>query len=124
MGGARRGANPTYTYIESDIKPTDDEPITVPDLDITKPHCFVGAQFFNSIDDSIPAFPTAGLLEIDIQTVNNKPNFEPIGCDNQIKAKEPTTISWAGNTSAVRAKIIEDVVGASHYRLVVTCNEN
>ena len=120
MGGARRGTDKTVTYVESAVFAVGSL-VTLDGLDSSKAHCFAGVQFFNDAAGLVPATPTAGTLLVEIRTVNTTPIFEAIPA-NTISANAPTTISWAANTQAVRATPT-GIVGATHYKLVVTCNE-
>ena len=120
MGGARRGTNKTMSFSESLVF-TVGTTITLEDLDVIKPHCFAGVQFFSDSDGLVPVTPSAGHMDISVQTVNSTPVFEPIRT-SRIEASTPTTLSWAANTKGVRA-IPSGVVGASYYKLIVTCNE-
>lgn len=118
-GGARRGTNKTMSFSESPIFAVNDI-ITLEDLDVVRPHCFAGVQFFSDSNGLVPVTPSAGLIEIYVQTVNSTPVFELV--PNHIEALTPTTISWAANTKGVRATP-SGIEGASYYKLVVTCNE-
>lgn len=120
MSGGRRGTNKTFTLIESDIV-TVGTSIELGKIDVSKPHCFAGVQFFTDATGDTPAVPTAGSVSIEVQTLNNFPRFEfPSGF--QISAFTPTTVSWAANTLKVKATPTQIDI-ATHYRLVVTCNE-
>lgn len=119
-GGARRGANKTVTFIESAVFAVGSI-ITLGELDITKPHCFAGVQFFDDADGIIPASPSAGTVLIEIQTINTAPVFES-ALHNLITVNALTTVTWSSNTQAVKATPT-GVTGATHYKLVVTCNE-
>jgi hypothetical protein len=119
-GGARRGANKTVAFIESAVFAVGSI-ITLGELDITKPHCFAGVQFFSDAAGTIPVVPSAGTVLIEIQTVNTAPVFEP-PLNNLITASAPSTVTWAANTQSVRATPA-GVTGTVYYKLVVTCNE-
>ena len=120
-GGARRGTNKTFSLFVSDIVPVT-ETISLDGIDCSKPHCFAGVQFFASDDDTIPAIPTSGTVTIQIETLNTSPILESIP-DNVIDIPLGLdTKSWAANTSRVVATPAS-IVGASHYRLAVSCNE-
>lgn len=120
MSGARRGTDKTVVYVESDVFAVGSV-ITLDGLDTIKAHCFAGIQFFNDAAGTVVATPTAGTILIEIRTVNTTPVFETIPA-NTVDATAPATISWAANTQAVRATPT-GVVGATHYKLIVTCNE-
>ncbi len=119
-GGARRGENKTVTFIESAVFEVGSI-IILSELDITRLHCFAGVQFFNNAEGTISVIPSAGTVEIEIQTINTTPVFE-VALDHTIVANAPTTVTWAANTQAVKATPI-GVTGATHYKLVVTFNE-
>lgn len=120
MAGARRGTNKTFSLAISDISPVGNV-IDLPGIDASKPHCFLGVQFFADASGSAPAVPTVGSVVIEVKTINTTPLFEPVP-GGTINASAPTTISWAANTIRVRATP-SGVDVATHYRLVVTCNE-
>ena len=116
----RRGPDKTFTLIQSGIVAVAST-IDLDGIDASKPHCFAGLQFFADAQGSAPAIPGAGTVSIDILTLNTTPVFEdPPG--NIINATALGTISWAANTLNVRATPTGITV-ATHYRLVVTCNE-
>ncbi len=118
--GARRGANKTITFAESALTAVGDV-IIISDLDITRPHCFAGVQFFDDAEGLIPAVPSDGTVLIEVQTVNTTPVFESV-VDNLISVVEPTTVTWSANTQVVRATP-SLITNAAFYKLVVTCNE-
>ncbi len=115
----RKVEHPAFTLIEGDITPVGDT-ITVSAPDATQPHCFAGCQFFSD-EIGTPAVPSAGTVAITIETINTEPIFEAVPA-NVINADAPLTISWAANTKRVRATPT-GIVGATHYRLVVTANQ-
>ncbi len=113
--------NKRFTAIESDIVTISTE-IEQGSIDATQPHCFVGAQFFADAEGEVRAFPDAGQIAITIQTYNSAPMFEnvPVGV---IPASNTETLSWAANTAVVKA-VPSDITVATHYKIVVTCNES
>ncbi len=119
-GGARRGANEAVKFVESAVVSVGTV-INLSGLDITRLHCFAGVQFFSDAEGIIPVIPSAGIVRIEIQTINTAPVFE-LAADHTIVASLPTTLTWAANTQAIRAIPI-GVIGATHYKLVVTLNE-
>lgn len=120
MSGARRGTNKTFTLIKSDVAPVASV-IDLTGIDSSKPHCFVGAQFFADADGLVSATPGAGTIAIDVQTINMAPVFEPVA-NNIMDMTRLMTLSWAANTQRLRATPTGITV-ATHYRIVVTCNE-
>lgn len=96
--------------------------VVVSGLDSTKPHCFVGAQFFSDSAGLNKVVPTAGTITIDIETFNSTPALEQPQTPT-IDATAPSTISWSANTFAVRGTPA-GIVGANFYRLIVSCNES
>lgn len=118
--GARRGPNRLVTVIEGPITAVGVSS-EIGDLDISRVHCFVGIKFFTDSSGETEAVPIAGTIDIAIRTINNNPRYEapPISV---IEAANPTTITWAANTLAVRATPTGIDV-ATHYRMLVTCNE-
>lgn len=120
MAGARRGTNKTFTIILSDIVPVG-VAIDLPGIDTSKPHCFVGAQYFSDAEGDTPAVPDSGTIAIEVESLNTSPILEIIA-DNIIQAGMPMTKSWAANTLLVRATP-SGITIATHYRIVVTCNE-
>lgn len=109
-----------FTYIESEIV-TVTTAITLDDIAADDPHCFVGVQFFSDSLGETSATPTVGSIDIAIQTVNTKPVFEALS-DSKIYASAPVTLSWCANTEKVRATPSVAIEGATHWRIVVTCN--
>ena len=117
---ARVVENKTFTLIESIIVPIGDT-IILDKIDAVKPHCFAGVQFFADAQGETQAVPGAGTVTVDVETINSTPIFEAVP-SNVIQAATIATISWAANTQRVRAVPLGITV-ATHYRLVVTCNE-
>ena len=112
--------NRTFTLIESPIVPIDTV-IDLESIDAVKPHIFAGIQFFADAQGSAQAIPDAGSVMLTIETVNSSPTLEaPL--NNFIDATNIKTADWAANTRRVVATPIGITV-ATHYRLVVTCNE-
>lgn len=123
MSGARRGRNEGIDIARSEIVPINTQ-IELTGLSPVRPHCFAGLQFFEDVSGNTPAatLPT-GTVEIFVKTVNNEPNYEPTAAGT-IDASAPETINWAGNTIAARTNTPALSGGtATHYRMVVTCNE-
>lgn len=120
MSGARRGRNEGIDVHQSDITPVGDT-ITLDNLNPVRPHCFAGLQFFADASGETPATPGAGTVQVNVRTINTTPNFEPTPVGT-INAAAPETLSWAANTISVRATPT-GITTATHYRLVVTCNE-
>ncbi len=119
-GGARRGTNKTFSLFTSDIVAIGTE-IILDGIDTSKPHCFVGAQFFADDQGAITAIPLAGSVVVKMQTLNTAPAYEdPPG--GTIYPATPVTLSWAANTTKVKATPTGIDV-ATHWRLIVTCNE-
>ena len=119
--GARRGKNETLSLIQSPVTAVG-SPIVLPGIDAAKPHCFAGAKFYSDAEGTAPVTPTAGTIDIDVETVNSSPKIEPIPA-NTINAGDARTIDWAANTTVVHATPT-GITGAAFYRIVVTCNEN
>ena len=108
------------TLIYSDIA-TVSTTISLRNLSVDKPHCFLGVQFFADAEGTTPATPGAGTVTVLTQTINADPLFEaPI--DNVIDATDPITVDWAGNSLGVQATPAGITV-ATHYRIVVSCNK-
>ena len=120
MSGARRGTDKTYSHIVSGISAVGDI-INLGNIDVSKPHCFVGAQFFADGEGILQAIPDAGTVTIAVETLNTTPVVEDIP-DGIIDATAPCTRSWAANTRRVIATP-SGITVATHYRIVVTCNE-
>lgn len=112
--------NVDYTQIESEVV-TIGTTILLDSIDAVKPHCFAGVQFFSDSEGLSSATPTAGTVQISINTVNTAPVFElpPVSI---IDATSPSTINWSANTQRVAATP-SAIVGAAFYRLVVTTNK-
>jgi len=108
-----------FTQIVSDVTAID-VAIELDKIDATKPHCFVGVQFFTDITGSTKAVPTTGTVAITVRTVNT--DLFEIVPDNVIQASAPTTKSWAANSRSIKA-VPDSIDVATHYKLVVTCNE-
>ncbi len=119
-GGARRGTNKTFSLFTSDIVAIGTE-IILDGIDTSKPHCFVGAQFFADDQGAAQAIPTAGSVAIKIQTLNSAPIFEDPP-NTTIDPAAPVTLSWAANTTKVKATPTGIDI-AAYWRLIVTCNE-
>ncbi|MEE8113954.1 MAG: hypothetical protein V3T23_06330 [Nitrososphaerales archaeon] len=109
----------SYTQVTSDIV-TVATTITLDGIDVIKPHCFAGVQFFTDGTGGTPATPGAGTVTITVKTINSTPIFEAVP-SNVIDATDIGTVSFASNTTSVRA-LPAGVTTATHYRMVVTCN--
>ncbi len=116
----RRSSFAGYTFITSEIV-TISTAIELDGIDTTKPHCFVACNFFADSGGTAQAVPTVGSVTIDMLTVNNNPVYDDPG-RTSIDASDPTTINFAGNVMQVRATP-SGIDVATHYRIVVTCNE-
>lgn len=117
---ARIIENKQFTQIVSEIAAVGDV-INLESIDAIKPHVFAGVQFFDSADGSNQATPGAGTVVLTIETVNTSPVLESPQNDT-IDATAPVTCDWAANTQRVIATPTGITV-ATHYRLVVSCNE-
>lgn len=120
MTGGRRGPNKIFSLVESDVTSIGTT-IILDDLDLTRPHCFAGVQFFLDAAGLMPAVPTAGSVVVTAQTINSQPVYETVP-GGVITASDPTTATWSGNTKAVKA-IPSGVDVATHYKLILTFNE-
>ncbi len=120
MSGARRGPNQLVSIFESEIVSVGTT-IELGGLDLSKPHCFAGVKFFADALGAIPAVPAKGSVTLQIQTLNNAPRYEDPPATT-IQAAAPSTLTWAANTVQVKATP-SGIDVATHYRLVVTCNE-
>lgn len=120
MSGGRKGTNKTFTTITSDIVAIG-TPITLEGIDASRPHCHAGVQFFADADGVAAAIPTLGSIVIELQTLASKPLFE-MATGSPIIVSNQETISWTANTITVRATP-SDLDVATHYRLVIVCNE-
>ncbi len=118
--GARGGTDKTVTTVFSEIVTVGTVAILA-NTDTSKAHCFVGAQFFGSADETDHAVPDAGQIEISVRTLNTMPITETIP-DAIIFAEKPCTLGWAGNTQDVIATP-SGITVATHYRIVATFNE-
>ena len=111
----------TFTLTKSDIVAVS-VTIDLDGIDSVKPHCFAGLQFFTGVPGSFTlATPGVGTVTITIQTINSVPVFEAIP-SGVIDVTSYATVSWAANTVRVKA-VPSGLTVATHYRLVVTCNE-
>lgn len=117
---ANRVENKTFTLIESEIAAVGDA-ITLDGIDAVKPHVFAGVQFFADSAGAAAATPGAGTVTLTIETVNTTPVTESPQ-NSIIDATDIKTCDWAANTQRVIATPAGITV-ATHYRLIVTCNE-
>ena len=115
----RKGPNKTMHYQESPITAIGSD-ITLVSLDQVKPHCFAGVQFFSDSAGATPIVPSAGIVTIEIKTINTN-LFEPV-LGGIIDVRSPTTVSWAANTKEIKA-IPSGITVVAYYKLVVTYNE-
>ena len=116
---ARIIENKRFTLTESIID-TVTTPIDLEGIDVTKPHCSCGIQFFDDALGEVVATPSAGNIQVRYQTVNTFPvreKPEPI----KVMAGTPETLVWSANTISTRSSPFS-VVGANFYRMRVTCN--
>lgn len=112
--------NKGLTVIESDVTPVANV-ITLNGIAAHKRHCFVGAQFFADAQGQTQATPGAGSIAMAFQAVNTEPVFETVP-SSPILGATPVTLAWEANTKTVRATPTGITV-ATHYRIVVTCNQ-
>jgi len=112
--------NGTFALIESPIV-TVGTTIDLEGIDAVKPHVFAAVQFFADALGATPATPGAGTVTITVETVNNTPILESPP-EAVIDATDLTTVDWGANTKRVIATPAGITV-ATHYRLIVTCNE-
>jgi len=89
-------------------------------VDPTRPHCFVGIQYFTDDQGATPSVPTAGHHTISVKTLNSTPAFQSPSPD-MIQADDPQDISFDSNATRVKAQP-SGIIGANFYKLVVTCN--
>lgn len=118
MSGARRGMNELFDIFESDVVAID-QIIELP-VSMARPHCFAGVQFFSDAGGQTMVIPTDGTVTISVMTFNTMVYEEPP--EPEIIANSPRTISWDANSLRVRA-VPSLIVGATHYKIVVTQNE-
>ena len=111
-----------FTIHYSPIVRADALNLTILDIDATKAHLYAGAQFFADVLGINPAFPTDGDIQIFWKNTASTPEFESTR-DHVIAAKKPTTLTFDGNIMQVKANVARPIIGASHYRIVVTTNE-
>lgn len=89
-------------------------------LNESKPHCFVGVEFFSDIAGT-PATASAGTVAVTVATANGGgASFEAFP-DNVIAAPTPTTLGWDGNTQKVKL-VPTGIATATHWRATVTQN--
>jgi hypothetical protein len=119
MSTSRRGPNKTISIHESDVTAVGSG-VIVEGIDMGRPHCFLGVQFFDSEDADTPAVPTTGTISIKIKTYNS--NVWELFAEGNFSAANPATISWAANTIAVWITP-SSIDVATHYKAIVTCNE-
>ena len=119
--GARRGPNELVATRQSVVS-SSAHPVSITDMDVTKPHCFAGVQFYSDAEGTVEAIPTTGTITITVRTVNTSPRYETLLSINVIQAATPTTICWAANTIEVVATP-SGVDVAPYYRMTATCNE-
>lgn len=78
--------------------------------------CFASVDFFLG---GVRVSPSSGTVTITVKTRNTDEFIDII--DNIILANSITVPNWSGNTIAVRSTPAS-IVGATDYRLTVTCN--
>lgn len=114
---ARRGGNNLVSVYESEITAIAD-PVTLTGLDMSRTHVFAGIQFFADELGTTPAVPTNGSVIIEASDFNTQRFYKK----GVIDAETPDSIQWNANALSVRATPA-GVTVATHYKLVVTCNE-
>jgi hypothetical protein len=82
-------------------------------------HVFLGIKMFNSGGTQI--VDTTGSFAITVKTVNT--NYYESPPTATIDATAPTTINWAGNTSAIKV-VPTGLTDTDNYLVVVTANRN
>lgn len=82
-------------------------------------HVFLGIQMFNS--SAVQIVDTTGSFAITVKTVNTNRYESPPTAT--IDATAPVTISWAGNTSAVKV-VPTGLTDTDNYKVVLTANRN
>lgn len=104
------------TITSGEAGPTD--VIELSDLPCTLPHCFASVRFFDGAHD--PVEPSAGTLELEVQTIGNAPCFE-LPPDSTIDATAPVTLDWSANTVGIRITPT-DLAGVTTWCVVLTFN--
>lgn len=95
--------------------------IVLDGIDSSKTHCFIGTQYFDDAAGTMVASPTGGKVTLAVETVNSAPVFEPFTGDI-IAPAAIFTASVAANVNRVKATPLT-ISGATHWRIVVTCND-
>lgn len=109
-----------FVVVTSDIAAVNSA-IILTAIDAKRTHCQIGVQFFANAAGTVVATPALGTMTVEIETLNTTPVREALG--STISASAPTTLSWIANT--IKVKVTPSGVDvATHYRIVVTCNEN
>jgi hypothetical protein len=110
--------------LTSTIVPVGDT-IDLDNIDAANPHYFAGLEFFADSHGDTPATPSAGTVTITARSINS-PNYmqNPSGSTgvNVIDLTAYEDLAFEGNYQAVRV-IPSGIVGATHYRLNVSCNK-
>lgn len=119
MSGARRGTNFPYRIYRSDIVPSTDS-VAILGVDCGQPHCFCGLQLFEDSGGLLRAFPIAGSVRIQVQTLSFGPVLEDPP-NNIIDMANLRTIDWAANTLEVHATP-QGVSNAPFYRVLLVTN--
>lgn len=98
--------------------------VTLSGLKASHPHCFVGVRFFSDAGGVTQVAPTAGVVALTAETINNEGVFEAFP-GNSISASGPTTVGVDANLKSVRATPSAVSGNAvSHYQLIVSQNKH
>ena len=89
-------------------------------LDPSYRHNFAALEFYSDANGETVVTPTAGSITYEVVTPVTPNTFEPF-TDNVKDATSSTLVSWAVNTTSIRATIT-GITGATHARLRASCN--
>lgn len=109
-----------YRSYQSDVVAVDTA-LTIDFIDPALPHNFVGFQFFSDAAGTTPVTPSSGTVDIGVGTINSYPEQDSVTAQQVDLADGDFTVSWAANTVNITATP-DSVVGASYWKMKVTCN--
>lgn len=115
----------TPTDINVYEKVTSDPALLTETVELTDPispglsHVFIGVQMFDISGVLLPAGDAAGTFTITVKTTNTEVYEAPPS--NVIDATAPTTVSVAGNLSAIKC-VPASLSTTVTYKLIITAN--
>ena len=105
--------------IPSIVTPVSDGSITL-SIGQSRVHNFAGIVFFNEAEGITPVQPSSGTITFTVKLVVQPHDFQDVP-SNEINATAVDQVSWAANTTTVKATF-DSIVGATHAKMIWSGN--